>query len=43
MRLDTIAPIMERAVSLYRRRGFVEIPPYAENPIEGALYLELAL
>ena len=43
MRLDTIAPIMERAVSLYRRRGFVEIPPYAENPIEGALYLELTL
>jgi putative acetyltransferase len=43
MRLDTIAPIMERAVSLYRRRGFVEIPPYADNPIEGALYLELAL
>jgi putative acetyltransferase len=43
MRLDTIAPIMERAVSLYRRRGFVEIPAYAENPIEGALYLELTL
>ena len=43
MRLDTIAPIMERAVAGYRRRGFVEIPPYAENPIEGALYLELAL
>ncbi|MDX6496110.1 MAG: hypothetical protein QOE17_2096 [Gaiellales bacterium] len=43
MRLDTIAPIMERAVSLYRRRGFVEIPAYAENPIEGALYLELSL
>jgi putative acetyltransferase len=43
MRLDTIAPIMERAVSLYRRRGFVEIPAYVENPIEGALYLELTL
>ena len=43
MRLDTIAPIMERAVELYRRRGFVEIPAYAENPIEGALYLELSL
>jgi putative acetyltransferase len=43
MRLDTIAPIMERAVALYRRRGFVEIPAYAENPIEGALYLELTL
>jgi putative acetyltransferase len=43
MRLDTIAPIMDRAVSLYRRRGFVEIAAYAENPIEGALYLELTL
>jgi putative acetyltransferase len=43
MRLDTIAPVMGRAVELYRRRGFVEIAAYAENPIEGALYLELAL
>jgi putative acetyltransferase len=43
MRLDTIAPIMERAVLLYRRRGFVQIPAYAANPIEGALYLELTL
>jgi GNAT superfamily N-acetyltransferase len=43
MRLDTIAPQMERAVELYRRRGFVEIPAYVENPIEGALYLELTL
>jgi putative acetyltransferase len=43
MRLDTIAPIMERAVSLYRRRGFIEIPAYAEHPIDGALYLELTL
>jgi ribosomal protein S18 acetylase RimI-like enzyme len=43
MRLDTIAPMMGRAVELYQRRGFVEIAPYAENPIEGALYLELAL
>jgi GNAT superfamily N-acetyltransferase len=43
MRLDTIAPMMGRAVELYQRRGFVEIAAYAENPIEGALYLELAL
>jgi ribosomal protein S18 acetylase RimI-like enzyme len=43
MRLDTIEPSMRTAVSLYRRRGFVEIDPYAENPIEGALYLELVL
>ena len=43
IRLDTVAPIMQPAVALYRRRGFVEIEPYTENPIEGALYLELPL
>lgn len=43
MRLDTVAPVMQKAVELYRRLGFVEIAPYRENPIPGALYMELDL
>ena len=43
MRLDTVASSMQDAVELYRRMGFKEIPPYRENPIEGALYMELLL
>jgi ribosomal protein S18 acetylase RimI-like enzyme len=34
---------MGEAVVLYRSLGFREIAPYYENPIEGALYLELGL
>ena len=41
MRLDTVAPLMANAVSLYRQLGFQEIAPYRTNPIEGALYMEL--
>ncbi len=41
MRLDTVAPLMSNAVSLYRQLGFQEIAPYRTNPIEGALYMEL--
>ena len=41
--LDTIQPLMSQAISLYKRMGFREIPPYRPNPIRGALYLELTL
>ena len=43
MRLDTIEPQMEQAVTLYRSFGFCEIAPYRENPIAGALFMELKL
>ena len=42
MRLDTL-PSMARALALYRRLGFREIAPYYENPVEGAVFLELQL
>ncbi|HEV2400743.1 MAG TPA: GNAT family N-acetyltransferase [Candidatus Sulfotelmatobacter sp.] len=43
MRLDTVEPVMKDAVAMYRRLGFREIAPYCENPIAGALYMELLL
>ncbi|HYY68163.1 MAG TPA: GNAT family N-acetyltransferase [Terriglobales bacterium] len=43
MRLDTVAPVMQRAVQLYRVLGFYEIAAYRPNPLKGALYMELAL
>lgn len=43
MRLDTVEPVMKDAVAMYRRLGFEEIPAYCNNPIEGALYMELRL
>jgi len=43
LRLDTVEPVMRTAVAMYRQLGFREIAPYRENPIEGALYMELQL
>lgn len=42
MRLDTL-PSMAGAIQLYRRLGFVDIPPYYETPVEGTVFLSLNL
>ena len=42
MRLDTL-PSMQEAIALYRSMGFREIAPYAENPVEGVVFMELGL
>jgi len=42
MRLDTV-PSMKAARALYISLGFSEISPYRYNPIEGTVFMELAL
>jgi ribosomal protein S18 acetylase RimI-like enzyme len=43
LRLETLPHEMAAAVALYRRLGFREIPPYADPPVAGALYMERPL
>jgi ribosomal protein S18 acetylase RimI-like enzyme len=43
MRLDTVEPVMRDAIEIYRKLGFRVIPPYCQNPIAGATYMELNL
>ncbi|HEX6828073.1 MAG TPA: GNAT family N-acetyltransferase [Burkholderiales bacterium] len=42
MRLDTL-PVMGEARLLYQSMGFREISPYYQNPLPGAVYMELRL
>jgi GNAT superfamily N-acetyltransferase len=42
MRLDTL-PTMASALGLYRRAGFVPTEPYYDTPVEGTIFLALAL
>jgi GNAT superfamily N-acetyltransferase len=43
MRLDTLPEHMGSAISLYRSVGFKEIAPYYNNPVPGALFMEIEL
>jgi GNAT superfamily N-acetyltransferase len=43
MRLDTLSEQMGNAIALYRVLGFREIAPYYQNPVPGALFMELQL
>jgi putative acetyltransferase len=42
MRLDTLSTMLG-ALAVYRKLGFRDIAPYRDNPIPGAVYLELGL
>jgi ribosomal protein S18 acetylase RimI-like enzyme len=42
VRLDTL-PSMQRAQELYKSLGFRPIAPYTNNPVVGAVFLELRL
>ncbi len=42
MVLDTLSP-MQSAIKLYKSLGFIEIPPYYDNPMEDVIYMKLEL
>jgi GNAT superfamily N-acetyltransferase len=42
LRLDTV-PVMKTAQAMYEHLGFVDIPAYTANPVEGARFMELRL
>jgi putative acetyltransferase len=43
MRLDTLPPLMNDAIALYGSLGFKGIDPYYNNPVPGAIFMELDL
>jgi putative acetyltransferase len=42
LRLDTLAR-MDNALKLYAKLGFHKVPPYYDNPLADAIYMERAL
>jgi putative acetyltransferase len=43
MVLDTLPETMDKAIEIYRSIGFRNIEPYYNNPVEGAVFMELKL
>jgi len=43
MRLDSHPDSMAAAIRMYRKLGFREVSPYPLQPIDGLIYMELAL